>query len=506
MCGLFISNSKEINISSEPLIEKGLGFRGPDGSSGLIFQNGWVSYHARLSIVDLSPGTNQPVLNKDLSQLVFNGEILNYKELGIKYFNKEYISDTYLLNDLIINDYLDLNELDGFFAFVFIDSNGDIKYACRDKFGVKPLFYYKNNKTIAFSSEPSVLKNLFSAKINKLALEEYRVFRAPIFSGSFFEGINQIEPGTCYKKGKYFCVEEELFSNDYNFNNLEMLNLSIKKGVSTRCIADAPIGLLLSKGIDSNLIRYSGNFNKLYTVGFDGDHDIEYLKKSNIPNLKVLRVNKDEFRIAFNHLLNLRQEPLSVPNEVLLYLVACEAKKDGVKVLLSGEGADEFFGGYDRIFKWASKSDEFVLDIFLDLYTYQSIEKGSQLYQSIKSIFSDCIISNPFEMVRWFFIRYHMPILFRRLDFALMAAGVEGREPIANYHVFKMCKEILAKDLMSNNLGKKPLRDILSRHMGKKFSFEEKIGFPVDLTKIFDNPNNKTSYELWFNKNLEVLS
>ena len=76
-------------------------FRGPDGSSGLIDDGKWKSYHSRLSIIDLTDGTNQPVINNDGSQLIFNGEILNYKELGFKYLKKEYFSDTYLLNDLI---------------------------------------------------------------------------------------------------------------------------------------------------------------------------------------------------------------------------------------------------------------------------------------------------------------------------------------------------------------------------------------------------------------------
>ena len=505
MCGFFISNSKEMDSFSEIALEKRLRFRGPDGSSGLIFQKGWASYHSRLSIVDLTSGVNQPVINGDQSQLVFNGEILNFVELGYKYFGKSYQSDTFLLNDLIVSDNLNLEELDGFFAFVFIDPEGEVKYACRDKFGVKPLFYYKDEDSVSFSSEPSILKDFFSTKTNPIAVEEYRAFRAPIFAGSYFEGIRQVEPGTCYVTGEYFSAEKELYSKGSVTYREDWLGVAIGKGVSSRCIADAPIGLLLSKGVDSNLIRFSGDFSKLYTVGFDGDADIEYLSGSNIPNLTVLRVDEEEFRVAFEYLLDLRQEPMSVPNEVLLYLIAREAKKDGVKVLLSGEGADEFFGGYDRIFTWASETIEFDLDRFLDLYSYEPISKESDSYQYIKRIFEDCSISDPFELVRWFFIRFHMPVLFRRLDFALMAAGVEGREPLANYHIFEVCKRLVPEDLMINGLGKKPLRELLAHYMGNEFAFESKVGFPVDLSKIFDNPEKKSSYELWFSKNLEVL-
>jgi asparagine synthase (glutamine-hydrolysing) len=97
-------------------------------------------------------------------------------------------------------------------------------------------------------------------------------------------------------------------------------------------------------------------------------------------------------------------------------------------------------------------------------------------------------------------------VLFRRLDFALMAAGVEGREPIANQYLFDVCKNLSGSDLMVNVLGKKPLRELLSKYMGREFSFEKKVGFPVDLTDVFSNPLNLSSYELWFSKNLEVLA
>ena len=160
MCGLFISNANISTKGLEKKLEHNLRFRGPDSSSGIIHNNGWISYHSRLSIIDLSSSANQPVLNKDGSQLVFNGEILNYKELGSKYFSVEYNSDTLLLNDLITHNKINISELDGFFSFIFIDGSGKLKYACRDRFGVKPLFYIESNDSITFSSEPNILKEI----------------------------------------------------------------------------------------------------------------------------------------------------------------------------------------------------------------------------------------------------------------------------------------------------------------------------------------------------------
>ena len=505
MCGFFISNSKEVGLESETILRSGLKFRGPDAESGVIQSNGWTSYHARLSIIDIATSANQPVINSDGSQLVFNGEILNYQELGEKYFSRKFSSDTMLLNDLILSDNLRLEELDGFFAFVFIDGAGILKHAVRDRFGVKPLFFYRSGDEISFSSEPSVLQKLFDLKVNDEAVEEYKIFRTPLFQGSFFSGVHQVAPGECIQGGVYFDLVTEMSAAEYAVPERTKLETALQRGIESRMVSDVPVGLLLSKGVDSNLLREFGDFDKLYSIGFAGDEDISYLENQRFPGLSIVKPTNEEFLEAFDHLLALRGEPMSVPNEVLLFLVSKLAKSDGIKVLLSGEGADEFFGGYDRVFGWAAGRDEFSVAEFLDFYAYDKVEKGSKCFQYVEKLFHEVNLSNPFEMVRWFFIKFHMPVLFRRLDFALMAAGVEGREPIANQHLFTSCIRFCGKDLIFGELGKKPLRDLLSLRMGD-FAYEKKVGFPVDLTKIFSNPRNLSSYELWFEKNLEILN
>lgn len=504
MCGFFISQHPQVNKSHFLLIEKRLHFRGPDFSSGVLKINGWLVYHARLSIIGLSPKANQPYIGKNKGVLVFNGEILNYKELGESLLKKSYDSDTEVLCDLIENNLLDLDQLDGFFSFVYVDSSGELKYACRDKFGVKPLYHYKDSKGIAFSSEPALLAAIFDLKVNQLAIEEYRSVRSPVFSGSFFSGVNSVDPGTCLINGVYFnCLSA---FDGYKPVLLGSLKKALQKGVSSRMVSDAKVGLLLSRGVDSNLIHSLGNFDKIYSIGFSGDEDIAYLKGQDIENLTIHECTPEEYRESFEYLLQLRGEPMSVPNEVLLYKIASIAAQDGVKVLLSGEGADEFFAGYDRVFNWAAKQEMMDLDKFLELYCYSSPSKDSPCYQKFKELFEKLSHLPVFEQVRYFFIRFHMPVLFRRLDFSLMAAGVEGREPIANTHLFELAL-LFSKDLLLNGvLGKLPLREIISEFKGETFAYEKKVGFPVDLRKVFENSKNLSSYELWFEKNLEVFS
>lgn len=504
MCGIFISNNPSITNEKLAIIEDCLKFRGPDASSGLVAHLGWRAYHSRLSIIDIDSGVNQPVIDGDGGILVFNGEILNYKELGLKYFNCDYISDSKLLSDLLASNQMNPTELDGFFAFVYVDKNGKLKHACRDRFGVKPLFFHDDGGFVSFSSEPKVFKELFNLSVNNHAVEEYYATRAPIFSGSFFTKVNSVEPGHCLVNGKYFDCKEYI-TGSYEPVTDEMLEESIKKGITTRLVSDAPVGLLLSRGIDSNLMKEIGEFNRYYTIGFSGDEDIEYLKSNPISGLKIVECEAKEYSESFDYLLKLRGEPMSVPNEVLLYRVSTVAAEDGVKVLLSGEGADEFFGGYDRIFNWAAKASAFDLDNFLNLYCYKPPKENSELYRNFANLFRSTGLKSVFEMVRWFFIRYHMPVLFRRLDFALMAAGIEGREPIANHHVFELAVKLSKEELMGGDLGKIPLRKMIEKYLGAKFAFEKKVGFPVDLTKVFNNPDNLSSYDLWFQENLKVL-
>ena len=480
MCGIFASLNVRLDERQKHKVRQALGFRGPDFHSGFIESSGWSFFHARLSIIDLSPASNQPFIDASGGVLVFNGEILNYEALGAAHFGRKYVSDTALLSDLIVSGKLSLSELDGFFAFVYVDSNGLLKYAARDKFGVKPLYFYEHDGAKIFSSEPGAIVACVGADVSQAAIEEYKVFRAPIISGSFFSGISQVAPGSCCITGDFFDltgVMSKAIESRRPASTAE-LEEALVSGIRSRLVSDAPVGLLLSAGVDSNLIKCLSDGQLYYSIGFGGDPDYEYLYKRPEDGLSQLKVTPEMFREAFDYLLRLRGEPLSVPNEVLLFLIGKYASANhGVKVMLSGEGADEFFGGYDRIFRWAANSDHFDVREFASFYCYGSMQ-SDRILDSLNDIFASCDFSSVFEKVRFFFIKYHLPILFRRLDFSLMAAGVEGREPIANQHVLDVALKFRAEELMSESLGKVPLRALLSRFMGENFSFSGESWIP----------------------------
>lgn len=511
MCGFFATNDPSINENHLYDIKKRISFRGPDGESVLVEHQGWKLYHARLAIIAPNDLYNQPYLAEDGAIIVFNGEILNFKELANKYDIQNKDSDTHVLSNLLMIDSFNLNELEGFFAFVRIDAKGQLTHCARDRFGVKPLNYYKKaNGLITISSEASAISDIYNISYNPKAIEEYEVFRAPIFQGTFFQDIQIVVPGSCLINGIYFdsllfLPKEYKDINEIIDNIYKELDASIK----SRMISDVPVGLLYSGGIDSNLINeFTIEPLTRFTGGFEGDYDVDHAKSHNIES-NIVNVSNEEFIERFNSMIRLRKEPLSVPNEVILSFLAEAWSSQGGKVLLSGEAADELFGGYDRIYSWALSKEDIDVNEFLSLYAYLPIEDISEsIKQDTSNFFTKLGSISVFEMVRQFFIKIHLPVLFRRLDFALMYAGVEGREPLASSMMFKVAMLCNPKDLFKHDLGKYPLRKVISSKMGSEFAYKPKVGFPIDLGEVFGGiktENRYDNYSIWRKENLRRI-
>ncbi len=511
MCGFFASNDPFVNQDHLSLINDRLSFRGPDFQSELVSFKGWSLYHSRLSIIATEEKFSQPYFTKEGGVLVFNGEILNYQELAKKYGLGLMKSDTQVLGTLLGCRDFDLNDLEGFFSFVFIDQSGDLQYCVRDRLGVKPLNYIKRKGYISISSESSVLSDLYKLPYCDKALDEYRVFRSPIFQGSYFEGVESVEPGNCLVKGEFFnslsFIPEKYSDSSELLNKIKM---TMENAVSSRLISDVPVGLLYSGGIDSNLIKISTKREfECFTGGFEGDYDMDYAKNSLGNKSNNIIVSEEEFLKRLKEMVKLRKEPLSVPNEVILSFLAESWANKGGKVLLSGEAADELFAGYDRIYHWALNTKDFNISEFLSLYAYLPLEEISEeIMNSVIDFFSGLDSLSSFEKVRQFFIKKHLPVLFRRLDFSLMFSGIEGREPFAATEVLKLALNFDPKDLFHDTLGKYPLRNLARESLGEDFAFMPKVGFPIDIGKIINGKESKSrldNYILWCNENMRLI-
>jgi asparagine synthase (glutamine-hydrolysing) len=439
--------------------------------------------------------------------LAFNGEILNYRELAAKYGIVPAESDTDVLSILLERDDFSLDEIDGFFALVFVDNAGRLRHCARDRFGVKPMFVYRRGSYLTISSEASLLSDLASLSFKAEAMEEYEVFRAPIFEESFFEQVGTIAPGSCLVHGRYFESLDYVTGEYEDAPSLDELDTTFTQSVASRLISDVPVGLLFSGGIDSNLIdAYTNRALSLFTGGFESDWDIDAARKLTDGRSHIQVMDAAGYRELLAAMIEQRKEPLSVPNEVVLARLARNWQTLGGKVLLSGEAADEFFGGYDRIYGWASQINEIDIAGFLQRYAYVKPENiNDRIKQQVGDFFSDLGDIPPFEKVRQFFVKLHLPVLFRRLDFALMFGGIEGREPFATFGMYKLALRYGPNNLIASGLGKQPLRELAARHLGREFAYQSKVGFPIDLAKIFGNSpsdGGADNYRIWRDENL----
>jgi len=380
MCGIggFIDYGNELTQQDLEVMNKILSHRGPDDSG--TFNDNNINFniglaHTRLSIIDLSKSGSQPMisLNKQVI-LTFNGEIYNYKEL-----RKELIAFGYVFNsnsdtEVIINSYLYwgidcINKFIGMFSFVLYDKKELKLYLVRDRFGVKPLYYFQNDKSLLFASE---LKALLSNKrisktLNPLAISEYlRLFYVPdnltIFNSFYkvpkgciirFDIINK-------KKDliKYWNTETKIISNLTIRNEEEYINEIedlLINSLRRRFVSDVPVGVFLSGGIDSSLItalsqKALGTNVKTFTVGF---HNKEFDESFHAKQIaEYLETEHHEIIFDSNNLLELIpdlvevfDEPFADNSSSPTYLLS-KFTREHVKVALSGDGGDELFGGY----------------------------------------------------------------------------------------------------------------------------------------------------------------
>ena len=338
--------------------------RGPD-SEGKYIDDGIALGFRRLSIIDLAQG-DQPIANEDGGKvLVFNGEIYNYRQLREKLVAAGHVFKTHSDSEVLLHGYEEygvklLNMLRGMFSFVIWDKEKQELFGARDYFGIKPLYYAEMNGTLLFGSEIKAFlpHPQFEKKLNLSTLENYLTFQYSPLSDTFFEGVKKLMPAHyfLYKDGKMKITRywEPNFENDES-KSLEDWVGEIRKtfegSVEAHKISDVEVGSFLSSGIDSSYVAACAKVDKTFTVGFAGDKydEIGYAKRCSdyigIKNSSKAITEQEYWDIIPTVLYHL-DEPLGDPASIALYFVSREAAKN-VKVALSGEGADEVFGGYN---------------------------------------------------------------------------------------------------------------------------------------------------------------
>lgn len=374
MCGIagFISLNQPIDHSRSnlELALKRMRRRGPDAQG--IYRKPKVELgHTRLSIIDTSTDANQP-MNDESGRytLVFNGEIYNFKELkenlkknGVNFKTE---SDTeVLLYGFIHEGKSFLNKLNGFFACCFYDSIKDKSILARDRFGIKPFYYYHHSNKFIFGSElKAILAYPIEKTIDHDALNQYFRFNYIPAPQTIFESCKKLLPGHCItiEKNKlkiesyYHYYPTDINSDSYDDAKQKVSDL-IYKSVEKRMISDVPLGTFLSGGVDSSIISAVASKIKpdlnTFSIGFPDEPLFDESKHAeNVA--KYLNTNHHTFQVTnstlyqnLDEILEYMDEPFADSSAINVYLLSKETRKN-VTVSLSGDGADELFSGYNK--------------------------------------------------------------------------------------------------------------------------------------------------------------
>ena len=379
MCGIAAQVSKRSNKSpSDSYIRKLLeviNYRGRDSSKTMkIYDKNNVNHiclgHNRLSIFDTSSAGNQPLRSSDGRYLIiFNGEIYNFKELGKILQTRHGIKlksrcDTEVLIELWRLYKKDaLSMLKGIYAFIIYDYEEEKIFATRDQYGIKPLWIKETEDLFTFCSELNAFLSV--DKINKLenldsiGLSSYLLLGYVPHTISIIKGYEQLRPGYLYIFDGESTISEPVYTKEIEPPNIKY----IKKDINLSTKADVSIGCLLSGGVDSTSIASLASTEKkliCYTVDYISNNksysleDIEcskeIAKKLNLSH-SIIKMNADEWLEVFIRAIKCLSQPVDDTAIGSIYAIAEKAKEDGVKVLLSGTGGDEVYGGYNRYFE-----------------------------------------------------------------------------------------------------------------------------------------------------------
>ena len=547
MCGFIgftdLRPKEEKKIIAENMADRII-HRGPD-SDGYFTDDTVALGFRRLSIVDLAGG-DQPIFNEDKTKvIVFNGEIYNHKELRSELEKKGHIFSSNADTEAILHGYEEygdelFNKLRGMFAFVIYDLRTKELVGARDPFGIKPFYYYRKNDSFMFASEIKAMLAHpdFEKEVNRSALKIFLLFQYSVFEETFFKNVYKLNPGHYfkYKDGnleikQYFEVKYNKVDKGYEEYKKEIKE-ALENSVSCHKLsADVEVGSYLSGGVDSSYVVSVAKPDKTFTVGFDVNgfdetkmaHD--FSESCGIHNFSKY-ISKDEFFDALPKVQYHTDEPEANLSAVpLLFLSKLASEK--VKVVLSGEGSDEMFGGYNEypetlgvkaymalpsgikntaskiakklphfpgkntIIKYAKpfcerylghaqimdedEANEILCEDLRDNSTTTEVLKP--FYDKVKNE-DDCLQKMYIDMHFWL----PQDILLKA-DKMTMANSLELRVPFLDKEVWKVASAIPTKYLIKGKKTKAIFRDVAEEKMPEEWSKRRKLGFPVPFSK-----------------------
>jgi len=370
MCGItgfkiFTKNSPDLKNNLVDAVSS-LKKRGPDFTNTFVSKTTGLG-HTRLSIIDTSSNGHQPMTDSSgRYTLIFNGEIYNYKELkshlvGIEWQSS---SDTEVLLHLLIQMGKScLNMLNGFFSLAFYDKEEDYLLIARDRFGIKPLHYHQNNQFLVFASEmKALLRYPIERKLNHESLYWYLKLTYLPHDRSMVEGVKKLLPGRYLEMRNSKVVVNPFFNleahpvSDLSFQNAQKETVRLlEQSVQRRMVSDVPLGAFLSGGTDSSaVVSLASKFNKnlnTFSIGykdhtfFDETNFAELVAKKFQTNHTTFSLTNEDLLESLDSVVNYLGEPFADSSAIPTYILSQKVSQS-MKVALSGDGADELFGGY----------------------------------------------------------------------------------------------------------------------------------------------------------------
>ena len=477
--------------------------RGPD-DAGIYYapEEGVTLGHRRLAIIDLSPAGRQPMMSADgRYKIVYNGEIYNFREIKEK-LNNSYNFKTKTDTEVLLAAYMkwgagSISHLRGMFSFAIWDAKEKKLFMARDRFGIKPLYYALYNDTLYFSSEVKGILVLTDMPriLNRAAIIDYLSYRYPLGGTTFFQGISSLLPGhyLTYALGQsptitqYWDVPVVTDKIDPGEGTvIETFHGLLRDCVKAHMISDVPLGAYLSGGVDSSLLvalmaTFSQKPVKTFSVGFKEEKFNEFhyarmvAERYGTDHHEII-MGSAEYTALLPEVIRFKDAPLAIPNEVPLHMLSSELKKE-ITVVLSGEGADELYGGYGKIFrsgydlerledfsyltqseqaelaenlkkKYRSLNVLSPLKHFLHQYSYWNIDEKKNLLNSQLFDLSESTLFNeeffrphfarvsglsPSEQYLYLFSKVHIIGPLERLDVTTMSRSVEARVPYVDH-------------------------------------------------------------------------
>ena len=530
--------------TSEEIIEKmeqKILHRGPS-SSGHFFDDHMTMGFRRLSIIDLEGG-HQPIYNEERDIVItFNGEIYNHQELREELIAKGHVMGSHADTEVLIHGYEEYGEallpkLRGMFAFVIWDSKKQLLFGARDFFGIKPFYYSLVDGEMVYGSEIKSLLEYpgIQREVNKESLENYLTFQYSVLPETFFKGIFKLMPAHCFtfQNGKLDIKRywEPVFEPD-NSKSLDQfvdeIDSAMQDSIQKHKISDVEVGSFLSSGVDSSYVAACFNGDNTFTVGFDyaSYNEIDYAKalseKIQVKNHSKL-ITKDEYWDVISKVQYHMDEPLADPSAIALYFVSQTAAKH-VQVSLSGEGADEFFGGYNiyrephdllpitrlpRVVRrglgamakklprmkgknYLIRGSKDLQERFIGNAFMLSEEERNKILKAPTGNYPYMQLTKPFydkvahldDVTKMQYIDIHFWLIgdiLLKADKMSMAHSLEVRVPFLDMAVFDVARTLPTRYKVTKENTKFAMRQAAHRYLPEMVAEKKKLGFPVPI-------------------------